>query len=61
MQQCAAHQPAFACATEAEFRRDQVGKERHALAVAAGKGALGVDDLGEAVGDVVEQVFVHGL
>ena len=53
-------QPAAALGGEAQLLGDQVGEQRDALAVAAGVGALGVDDLREGGGDVVEVVLVDG-
>ena len=58
VQQRGTLEPASLLGAELHLLRDHVGKQRDALAVAAGVGALGIDHLGEGGRDVVEIVLV---
>ena len=58
VEQRRAFEPAAALGRKPEFVRDNIGKERHAFAMAAGVRTFGIDDLGESGGDIVEVVFI---
>ena len=60
VQQRRAPEPSALSRREPELLGDHVAEQRHPLAVAAGVGALGVDDLREGGRDIVEIIFVDG-
>src|SRR5690348_14097888 len=58
MQQRRPMQPTASHGTHAELERDELSVLRHPLAVTVGEVALGIDDVGEGLGNRIEPVLI---
>jgi len=58
MQQRRPFEIASVLGIEAELNGDKIGEQRHPLAVTMCERALGIDDLGECLGDAVEEILI---
>src|SRR3954447_5164192 len=59
VQQRGTLEPASPLSSELQLLRDHVGKERDALAVAAGVGTFGIDHLGKGRRDIIQIVVIY--
>src|SRR5262249_18245360 len=58
VKQCSALKPAPPLRRERQLFRNEIAKDGYALTVSGGVRALGIDDLGESGGDVVQIVLI---